>query len=299
MIDPLVSVIIPSFNSKSWICESLESVFRQTYNNIQIIVIDDGSTDGTQELLESKYGTTIDYIYQANKGLSGARNTGIQHALGEFIQLLDADDLLCPDKITQQVKALAEHTDYSVAYSDFEYFEDDAPETSTPSPQFYRTKYKSGNLWKDFLTGNFIVCHAALARKEDVIAAGGFDESLRACEDYDLWMRMAARGNTFIFTDGVMARYRRTPGSMSSARPRQIQWTIDVLKKNIRQFGLNDKEESYLARHFLASLYSELGNAYFKEELLTKAVFQLFRAVKLTPGNWRKISRTIFPNRYL
>lgn len=292
-----VSIIIPSYNSAQWVCNAVNSCLCQSHRNCEIIVVDDGSTDNTRELLLQCYGETIRYIHQENRGLAGARNTGLRHAQGDFIQFLDADDEITPLKIKTQLRTFYEHPESSVVFSDYEFFDNSAPEVITPSPESYKEKYKSGNLWKYFLTGNFIVCHAALARKEDVVAAGCFDESLRACEDYDLWMRMAGQGKIFYYSEGVMARYRVTPGSMSSARAKQIQWTIDVLKKNIARFGIKNPEERYAADNYLATLHKMLGQMFHAQGRSGKAMVQLCRAILLKPGNWRALTRGVLHER--
>ena len=143
------------------------------------------------------------------------------------------------------------------------------------------------------MTGNFIVVHAALARKADVVATGCFDESIRACEDYDLWMRMAGRGRNFVYTDGVMARYRNTPGSLSSDRIILIMGGISILSKNITEFGLNDKGEKISARCYLATLYTEIGEIYCSGGHPIKSIAHCFRAVILAPRQWRSISKII------
>lgn len=296
MSNNLVSIIIPSFNSQEWVCDAIDSSLQQTYAHCEVIVVDDGSTDNTRELLQQKYGNRIKYIYQENRGLAGARNTGVRNASGDYLQFLDADDEITPDKIEKQVKILEQHKEYTVAFSDFEYFEGGASNITKLSPETFRKKYQTGNLWKPFLTGNFIVVHAALARKADVVAVGCFDESIWACEDYDLWMRLAGRGCNFVYTNGIMARYRLTPGSMSSARIMQIRGTIYVLLKNISEFGLNDEGDKSSARNYIASLHTALGELYCSEGHPIKSIVHCFRAVHFAPWQWPNISKVLLNN---
>lgn len=225
---PLVSVIIPAYNSRRWVCDAIDSILQQTYQSLEVIVIDDGSTDGTGELLQGRYGNSIRYVYQSNMGLPCARNAGIALAKGRYVQFLDADDLLLPNKIELQVAALQKDTQYSVAYSPFVWLMEGGVRVA---PGMLRKKAPSGDIWSALLRGNFIVVHAALSRLDIIKEVGGFNEALRACEDYDLWLRLSARGAMFLYTPDVGVLYRRTANSMSSNTLRQIRGNLLVLGK--------------------------------------------------------------------
>ena len=124
MANPLVSVVIPSFNSGDYILEAIESVAQQTYLRVEVIVVDDGSTDDTVKKLRSLIETgKIHYTFQSNQGLAAARNTGIELAKGEYLQFLDADDLISPTKIEKQVQRLENSLEPAVCGSDFRCFE--------------------------------------------------------------------------------------------------------------------------------------------------------------------------------
>lgn len=233
---PLVSVIIPTFNSRRWIREAIDSVLEQTWRSLEVIVVDDGSTDGTGEMLQAEYGTAIRYIFQANKGLPAARNAGLRIARGRYVQFLDADDVLLPEKIELQVTMLEGNPQISVAYSSFAWLSGDPPSIE---PARLRRRPPSGDVWADLLRGNFIVVHAALARLDEINAVGGFNEGLPACEDYDLWLRLSARGALFLHTPEVGVLYRRTQNSMSTNLMRQIGSNLLVLNRSrtYRKFG--------------------------------------------------------------
>jgi len=112
MANKLVSIIIPSYNSRQWVCDAIDCSLQQTYPHCEVIVVDDGSTDGTAELLSTNYGDKIRYVYQENRGLSGSRNTGLRNARGDYIQFLDADDLIALDKLEIQVRGLLRTTNH-------------------------------------------------------------------------------------------------------------------------------------------------------------------------------------------
>lgn len=226
---PLVSVIVPAYQQRRWVVEALDSVFAQTYPGIEVIVVDDGSTDGTADVVRERFGDSVHVVRQTNRGLAAARNAGLALARGELIQFLDADDRLAPDKIALQVEALAGHPGSDVAYCDYAFFPDTPPRARRGAP--LAPVDASGELLEALLEGNFIASHAALLRRAAVLDVGGFDASLRGAEDYDLWLRLAARGCRFLHTPGRRALYRSRSDSLSSDDVRQVTWTLHVLRR--------------------------------------------------------------------
>lgn len=263
MSNKLVSIIIPSFNSAQWVCNAIDSSLQQTYSNCEVIVIDDGSTDNTRELIFQRYGETVKYIYQNNQGVASARNNGLSNASGEYIQFLDADDLIAPSKIAKQVALLEDNPEFDVAYSDFKYFCDDNSCNFSDSPELFKSKYSSGDILNLLLSGNFIVIHAALVKKKAVIKAGSFDCRM-VCEDYDLWLRIANNGGKFIYSGGELAFYRVLSGSRSSNKAVQLIATIDVIK-NISNYHKLVGQSKVLANRYLSELYSELSDNYIDQ----------------------------------
>lgn len=261
--EPRVTIVIPAFNARKWIVEAIESARAQTYKSCEIIVVDDGSTDGTDDLLAERYGAGIQRVRQENRGLAAARNAGLARATGAYVQFLDADDLLLPAKIAAQVAALEGRPEFDVAYSDFAFFADDP---ARPSPSGFENRFASGEVLRSLLEDNFIVVHAALSRTEAVRRIGGFDERFRACEDYDLWLRLAAAGSRFLHTPGVPALYRRTPGSMSARRARQIAATIQAVEKVPKHASL-DAQTRLVHRRRLETLRSHRRRAIVLQAL--------------------------------
>ncbi|MEJ2185765.1 MAG: glycosyltransferase [Gemmatimonadota bacterium] len=225
----LVSVIVPAYQQREWVLEALDSVFAQTYTHTEVIVVDDGSTDGTADLVRDRFGDRVRVVRQGNQGLAAARNAGLAVARGELVQFLDADDRLAPGKLALQVDALGRHAGYDVAYCDYAFFPAPPPRARrgvpTPPPE------ASGVLLEALLEGNFIASHAALLRRTVLVEAGAFDPALGGAEDYDLWLRLAARGCKFLHTPGSHALYRARPDSMASDELRQVEWTLQVLHR--------------------------------------------------------------------
>ncbi len=175
-----VSVVIPCFNYGKYLRECLDSVFAQTYPDIEVIVVDDGSTDDTKQVC-GRY-PKVRYVYQENKGLSAARNAGIRHAKGQYIQPLDADDRLGPTAIEQCVKLL------------------DSADIACPGQQEFErgNRFYARTGWNfslaTIIKGNRLHC-ASMFRRKAWIAAGGYDETMRdGFEDWDFWVRVIASG---------------------------------------------------------------------------------------------------------
>ncbi|MBT8240078.1 MAG: glycosyltransferase [Acidimicrobiia bacterium] len=183
-----MSVIIPTYNRLAFLGEALESVLAQTHTNLEIIVVDDGSTDGTGDYVRGLGSDKISYVFQENQGHPGAaRNVGLRMASGEFIAFLDSDDTWLPEKIETQLAVLAERPDLDLVATDF--FELPAGRRKTalgltrPMPVVLR----------DLLRDCPIQNSSVLIRKEAADAVGLQDETLRTCEDYEYWLRLLRR----------------------------------------------------------------------------------------------------------
>jgi glycosyltransferase involved in cell wall biosynthesis len=225
-IVPLVSVVIPTYNHARFVTQAVDSVLAQTYPNVEVVVVDDGSTDETRDLL-SRYEGQINYIYQENRGLSAARNTGILAARGDYLLFLDADDLVPANKLELQVPHLEARLDYGLVYSGWQYVNENA----TKVIDEVRPK-KQGHLLKELLCQTFyfpvgtpIIRHSCFDR------VGLFDESLRAEEDADMWIRLAKAGYAFGYVDRILFQYRIRLDSMSTHAFNQVQNMFAILDK--------------------------------------------------------------------
>jgi glycosyltransferase involved in cell wall biosynthesis len=190
---PQVSIIIPTYNRKHFVTDAIDSCLAQTYPNCEIIVIDDGSTDGTEAFLRDTYGERIRYIYQANQGPAIARNIGISSANGEFIHFCDADDQLLPHKIKTCVAYVQAHPDIAVVHTYYQFVAPDGktPVDTTPFPQFGEDLFCT--LLR--LTGNHILISSTMIRKAALDDVGMFahDPDYRSAEDWDLFLRLSAK----------------------------------------------------------------------------------------------------------
>lgn len=235
-LQPLVSVVIPAYNSERWIEETLKSVLNQTYPNIEVIVVDDGSTDNTFSIVD-KFKNRVKYLQKKNGGSASARNMGIRKSVGEWIALLDADDLWITDKIQTQMDYLKNHTDVYWVYSDAYIFSDKVAKDE------YRigstTKMFSGDVLEPLIMEDFIPSPTPVINRKVFNDVGIFDESIKRSEDWDLWLRIAAHYKVG-FVDKPLAKYRMHLLSKSSSIG--PKFTLESRKKIINKAISDNKE---------------------------------------------------------
>jgi GT2 family glycosyltransferase len=208
---PLVSVIIPAYNAERTLLETVNSVQNQTLANIEIIIINDGSTDRTGKTIENLNDSRIKAFSYENGGVSVARNRGITHTTGEFIAFIDADDLWTPDKLERQLAALESHPQAAVAYS----WTQTIDERGYWLHQ-YHSVFVEGDVYPKILVNNFLSNGSnVLVRREAILSVGGFDSTLKSCEDWDFYIRLAAKYHFVVVPDWQIF-YRQSPTSMSS-----------------------------------------------------------------------------------
>ena len=180
--NPLLSVIMPTYNNGKYINQAIESIYAQKYNNMEIIIIDDGSTDNTKEIV-TKYNE-IKYFYIEHKGISFARNTALEKSKGEYIAFCDSDDYWLPDKINTQMRYLKEHPDCEIVFTKYEnFFENENLKTNT------RAMHEKiiENMLKQYLT-------SAVLKKELFDKYGNFDENFSGVEDCEFVYRLLMKG---------------------------------------------------------------------------------------------------------
>lgn len=181
-----ISVVIPTYNYGRFLARAISSVLEQTHPVLEIIVVDDGSTDNTREVAQG-FGDRIQYLYKENRGSSAARNAGIRIARGEWIGFLDADDAWVPEKNAKVRELLQEHPEAVMIYHPHVLLSDEGPVG-------YRRAAEPDELFPELLYHNFISGgSSALVRRSVLLDLGGFDESLQAVEDWDMWTRVALR----------------------------------------------------------------------------------------------------------
>jgi len=231
--EPLVSVVIPTFNRKEMLTRAIESVLGQTYRHLELIVVDDGSTDGTGTYIE-KYRNDNRFIYsfQENRGQSSARNNGILRANGEIIAFLDSDNYWHKDKLRRQIDFWNEHTGFDILYSDGHTIDLDGNIIPTSTPI---TKRPSGSILKTLMAWNCVTNNTVLVPKRCFMEMDMFNESLRIAEDYDLWLRYATR-YTFIFHPEKVSYYCVEGERLSAQEERNIDVNFQILESFKQRF---------------------------------------------------------------
>lgn len=239
---PRVSIVIPTYNCERYIAETIDSVFAQSLTNFEIIVVDDGSVDGTLEIL-ARYGSAIRLLTQENSRVCAARNRGLLEAKGEFVCFMDHDDYWFPDKLATQLKAMEDHPDISVVYGDFILWAPDN-DGNFPAPKTYNLqqlsdgideKY-SGWIYHQFLIDCWMLTSTAMFRREIFNQCKPFDVKLPYSEDWDLWLRLS-RDYRFLKIKRPNTLYRQHP-KQGNRIVREVDYRTDLLTAAIAKWGL-------------------------------------------------------------
>ena len=263
---PRVSVVIPTFNCERFIGRTVGSALRQTYRDFEIIVVDDGSTDGTQAVL-AEYGEALHYIKQANQGASAARNAALSRATGEYIAYLDADDLWHPEKLAHQVEYLDAypscgfvHTEVavideqdSVLYARFN------KETGRTVPQ--------GKCLRDILQRSHIQTLTVLERRSAFDRAGKFDLRLPVAQDYLHWIQVALHGYEIGYLPEPLGQYRWRAGSLMSSQRRLLGDFAKIYEILLAEHRLEDVHGSEVRRLIDTQLYTNQRQLAYLERL--------------------------------
>jgi len=236
--NPSVSVIIPVYNGEKTIAETIKSVLNQTFSDFELIIINDGSTDGTEQVVSNFSDKRIKLINIKNSGPSAARNKGIEEAKGEYVSFIDSDDLWSQDKIEKQLDKLINNMEYGVAYS-WTIFIDENSKYIHP---LKKVDYQ-GNVSEKIIKGNFVGSGSnILVKKEAVKSIGYYCISLRYGEDWDYLIRLA-QSYEFILVKDFHVFYRRKLNSLSSNVSALEDSSVKILNKYRERFS-QDKEKS-------------------------------------------------------
>jgi glycosyltransferase involved in cell wall biosynthesis len=272
-IYPLVSVIIPCYNRERFIVETLGSVLDQTWPNIELIVVDDGCTDGSRTILES-YGQQLillEHPERVNKGQSAAINLGLLHCKGDYVAILDSDDLFAPDKIEKQISYLLDNPEIGLVYANGYAID----EKGNILYEFYDDSHKEmSDANKVLMDCYFLLPNNALIRREALELAGYFDENLRAAQDHDMAIRIAEVTELGYIGEHLFY-YRRHKDSISHKNAKR-RWKngYKILHKAYKRYDYPIK--TILGR--LAVLNFRLGQCFFEEKRYIRAVLLFIAA---------------------
>ncbi|NJN08500.1 MAG: glycosyltransferase [Richelia sp. RM1_1_1] len=290
---PVISVIIPAYNAAKTIQETVMSVLNQTFSNLELIVINDGSQDSTLEVLSSIKDSRLQVFFYENAGISMARNRGIERASGEFISFLDADDIWTPDKLEAQLTALEKNPQAGVAYSWVDYIDE------------YGNFFHPGNhitingsAYEKMLVQNILENGSnPLIRREALTEVGGFDSSLTPTEDWDMWLRLAQHYD-FVTVPSVQILYRISSRSASTNIVKMENSCLKLIEKSFKNAPASLQ---YLKKNTLSTLYHYLTFKSLESPLSRKngiiAMGYFWNVIKndsSTIWQWQTMSKALF-----
>jgi glycosyltransferase involved in cell wall biosynthesis len=259
---PTVSAIIPTYNRAALLVEAVESALAQRRPPDEILVVDDGSRDDTAARMAA-YGERVRYVRQANAGPSAARNHGFRLARGEYLALLDSDDLWTPDRLERQLEVLQRHPDTDVVFGREVLFGAGQPDRdwNLHDPEVRRVLAQTAGPLDPVLPllirENVVPTSTALFRRALLDRAGGIDESLRQAEDWDLWLRFALAGARFAHVPSPLCRRRMHDSNLIHDKEARMKATLAVLERHRPAFG----EHAGLAELRISQVAYDLGSS--------------------------------------
>jgi glycosyltransferase involved in cell wall biosynthesis len=279
---PKVSVIIPTYNSRRFLEHAIRSVLEQTFQDWELILVDDGSTDDTGQMVAGLGDPRIRYVYQQNRGSPAARNTGLKLARGRYVAFLDADDLWFPEKLEKQVAYLDSlPPTIGLVYSDYEMWN---PESRARLGPFQVSGRPRGNVLSHLLRPGSFFIHpcASLIRREVFDTVGLFDESLRMFEDWELWVRIAATYQIEAL-DTVLTLYGQHPNQQTKDVEQMYLYGVEAKLKVLRSHILGPEDRRSL-RRYLARHHCSYGRELLRNGKRRQAWKAFLRSSRLQPG---------------
>lgn len=242
----LVSVVIPTFDRREMVCRAVESVLAQTFSEWELAVVDDGSRDETAERLRAEFrDPRLRVVVQENRGASAARNRGAAETSGAWLGFLDSDDTWLPQKLERQIEELRSFPEAAACYTEEIWYRGGV----WANPRAVHAKH-SGRIFSQCLPLCIISPSSVLVRREVFSALGGFDESLPACEDYDLWLRLSARHPIHLVRERLIVKRNGHEGQLS-----QSHWGLDRFRvRALWKLSLDEQLPWDLRRQALATL---------------------------------------------
>ncbi|MBL82625.1 MAG: glycosyl transferase [Marinobacter sp.] len=271
---PLVSVVIATYNMGQYLPEAIDSVLAQSWENLEVIVVDDGSTDNTSQCME-RFGKDgrVRYFPMQNRGQPKAKNRGLKEADGEFIAFCDADDIWDPEKLKVQMP-LFEDKNIGVVYSEVSYIDQNGNHVDKNQPY----ERHSGRVTNDLIIKNFVPFGTAVIRKECLERNGFFDENLPMGIDWDLWLRYSIDW-AFKYTPEKTYVYRVWPGQMSSNYRGRYDNAFVILEKFVKSNPC--AVPSHLVARAWADMYASRGYTIAcNEKTLKEPLVDIVRGIK-------------------
>ncbi len=278
-INPVASVIIPTYNRSNLINEAIDSALRQTFCNFELLVVDDGSTDSTAEVVNKYKDSRIKYFYKQNGGLASARNFGISKATGQYIVFLDDDDLLFDNFLQTMIEKLEQNNQYGLAYCRYlNVFPDGREEISFGPERFF-----SGFLTQYYFKKIPDILPSATLFRKSVFEEQLFDEYLRVYEDQDFFLRLS-KNVKFLCVQEILVKRRKTQDSLSE-RVEIIYLPILVYERFYYHFNDRDIVPAMTAKRKLSQFYRRVAKKHLQMGHRKAAVSFLKKAIRYCPYN--------------
>ena len=237
----LVSVIIPAYNRWPMLREAIDSVLAQSYRDFEIVVVDDGSQDGTAAQLPALYGSSVRVVAQARRGVAAARNLGVQCARGGYLAFLDSDDLWRPRKLEKQMDAMRREPEWRICQTEEVWIRNG----TRVNPKAKHRK-PSGDIFRPSLELCLVSPSAVLMTREFFDMTGGFDESFPVCEDYDLWLRIAANHPVHLVAEALVTKRGGHADQLSRSTWGLDRFRVRAIKK-LLDSGLRGEKRTWAA----------------------------------------------------
>ena len=290
MEQPIVSVIVPTYNYARYLPRALDSLLKQNAVRPEVIVVDDGSTDNTPELLNA-YAPYVFSIRQENAGVSAARNNGIGKARGAFLGFLDPDDFYHPNKLTRQIALLERHPECGWTYCDCVFLDENTGESKKFSEQYrYREKLalESARLFEALIPSNFIPPVSLLVRRDLLDVAGHFDTRFSGLEDFDLVLRLAALSPA-IYSTEILATYTWHRGGLGQNRQRMDRDKYIILAKIASLHPEKIRKHGRASRKAVADMHNWFAWRHMEKRQWSEALLRLRSSLRVYPFQRRAV----------
>lgn len=283
-----ISILVPAFNAEKFISSTILSVKNQNFTDWEMIIVDDGSTDKTVEIVNSYAADDkrIKLFTQTNRGGQIARNVAFSHSNGEYIVLLDADDQILPNKLYRQAKILDEKSDYGLVYGDTWHCNDQMKRVQLESLK-YPGQHVSGDVYEKIINGNIFAVHSAMVRRKCILDVGLHDENPELIADWDLWIRVAEKYK-FFYEPIPVAEYRfhNAMSAKNDSAKKQFYQRMGVARKiqmSSRYKELKSAEKSFF--HFCNARFAHKFGLYEQARShYVMSISELFYNIKSIVG---------------
>ncbi len=275
--DPKVSIVIPAYNSADYTVLTVESALAQTYAHTEVIVIDDGSTDGTREAM-LPFADRVRYIYKENGGACSARNLGIESSDGEYVACLDCDDLWLPEKLEYSIAILEADVDLALVFTSCLIIDERGEEVGRSNYRF-----DLDNAYMELLNDNYIMAPTVVMRRSSLLEVGKFDEEIFIPADWDLWLRLARRFRIGC-VDKALSKYRKASNYTLRNIPQFVGESHYVIEK---QFAHNSELSAGDRRRIMGQLHLLHSGLYRDSGDMPKVRQCLRKAIQSDPYDWR------------